>query len=429
MVLIIGGGITGLSLAYFLNARGQDVTVVEKDLQLGGNATWTKLGKFTVDSFYHVVTNRDIHFLKLINDLEIDDSLIPAKIRMGFYQNGSLYSISSPKELLFFPPLSLLERVELGISIIRGKMTRDWEKLELTTASQWLSSIAGPGIYKKIWEPVMRSKFGQATEKVVATDMLFRINRIAGARDKKFKERVYSLKGSLKTFFDKLEDNLTKNGVKILKGNAVSRINEVGGLMQGVVFDNQKELACDKIVFTASLPDFIRLLPDSYQEYARGLKSIEYLNNACLILRLKKQFSLYYQINLGDDSFPFTGVIGADALYPPVNFEGSYILCISKYFTGENEVLNMDPHKLLDYYLPYLKKINPDFEKGWVLDMVLTKKKNIEPIHSLGYSKLKPSFETPIKNLYLMCTAQIYPEPTVLNASVEYAGRLVERYF
>lgn len=429
MILVIGGGITGLSVAYFLSAKGHNVTVVEKDPQLGGNATWTKLGRFTVDSFYHVITSRDVYFLRLIKELGIEDSLIPVKIRMGFYQNEKLYSISTPMEFFFFPPLSFLERVRLAISIIRSKATQNWEELETITACQWLSSIGGINNYKKLWGPILRSKFGKAAERVVATDMLFRINRIAGARDRNLKEKVYSLKGSLKTFFDKLEDRLVNKGVVIFKGTSVNKIKTINGRAQWVLLDNQKELSCDKIICTTPLPDFIRLLPDGYGEYAKNLGSIEYLNNACLILRLKKQFSPYYQVNLGDDSFPFTGIIGADALYPPVDFEDSYVLCVSKYFAEECKVFNMDQHNLLDYYLPYLKKICPDFEVDWVLDMVLTKKRNIEPLHTLGYSKLKPPFETPIKNLYLLCTAQIYPEPTVLNASVEYAGRLVDQFF
>lgn len=429
MLVIIGGGITGLSLAYFLSLKGYDVTVVEKESKLGGNASWTNIGDFTVDSFYHAITNRDSYLLDLIQELGIKDKLFPVKLKMGFYQGGKLYSISTLKEFLFFPPLTFIERIQLGVSLVRSKITKDWRGLDAITAREWLSRLSNPSIYKGLWQPVMSSKFGPVTDEIVATDMWFRINRITGIRNKKFKESAYYIKCGLKTFFDTLEGKLIERGVRILKGVAVTKIKSIKNHLEAILLSNQEELSCDKVISTVSLPDFIKLFPDNSKEYAESLKLIKYLNNVCLILRLKEQFSPYYQLNLGEDGFPFTGIIGADTLYPPDDFQGSYILYISKYFLGENDFFDMNEQSLLEYYIPYLKKIVPRFEKNWILDTALIKKSNVEAIHTLHYSKLIPSFETPVSNLYLLCTAQIYPEPTVLDASVKYAHLLVNKFF
>lgn len=89
----------------------------------------------------------------------------------------------------------------------------------------------------------------------------------------------------------------------------------------------------------------------------------------------------------------------------------------------------MDEKGILNYHLPYLKKIRPDFERNWVLDIAVTKERNIETLHSLHYSSLIPEFKTPIPGLYLLCPAQFYPEPTVLDASVRYAHILVNKFF
>lgn len=429
MVIVIGGGITGLSLAYFLNLKGHEVVVIEKEPQLGGNCSWTKLGEFTVGIFYHVITGRDTHILNWIQELGIRDKLFPIKARMGFYQGGGLYPISTPKELLTFPLFSLIERIRFAISIIRSKAIKNWKELDGVTAAEWLSRIGGESIYKKLWRPVMINKFGPLTDEVVATDMWFRINRTAGIRNKRLQESVYSISGSTKTFFDALEKKLTDMGVKILKGTEAVKINVLNNRVKEVVLSNQNEMACDSVISAIPIPYFIDLLPDIYSQYTEKLRLIKYLNNICLILRLKERFSPYYQLNLGEDDLPFTGIIGADALYPPRDFKDSYILCISKYFSGESKLWNMDAESILKYYIPYLKNICPEFKNDWVLDITLTKKKNVETIHSVHYSQLIPSFKTPIINLYLLCTAQIYPEPTVLDASVKYAEMLVNSYF
>lgn len=429
MVAVIGAGITGLCLAYFLNLKGHDVTVIEKDERLGGNCAWINLGEFIVDNFYHVITGQDNYFLNWVDELGIADKLFPVKIRVGFYKKGKIYPISTPKEFLFFPPLSITERIRLGTAILRAKMIHDWKNLDTITASEWLSCLCGKSTYQKLWHPVMKSKFGPVTDEIVATDMWFRINRMSGIRNKKFKQDAYSIKGSLKTFFDKLEEKLKIRNVNIIKGVGVNKIKAVKKCVKSVVLDNQEEIYCDKVIAAVPIPDFVGLLPEGCGEYSRGITRIKYLNNICLILRLKERFSEYYMINLGEDGFPFTGIIGADALYPPDDFGGGHILYISKYFLGESEFLRMDKHEILKRYLPYLRKICPRFEENWILDIALTKKRNVEAVHSLNYASLIPSYKTPLENLYLLDAAQIYPEPTVLDASVKYAKMLVNNFF
>jgi len=429
MVIIIGGGITGLSLAYLLSHKGFPVTVVEKETELGGNCSWAKLGNFTVDRYYHVITNTDSAFLNWAVNLGIGDKIFPIKTKMGFYQEGKIFSISTPADFLKFPPLSFLQCMRLGVSIIRSRMVKDWHSLEGVTAKHWLSSLAGEDIYKKLWDPVIRNKFGPLTDELVATDMWFRINRISSMQHKKFKDNAYYLKGSLKTFFDALEKYLLDKGVKIIKGCAVSSLKANGSCISAVVLNNRQEISADKIISAIPLPEFARILPSGYEDYSQRLRKVRYLNNVSLILRLKHKFSPYYQLNIGEDGFPFTGIIGADAQYPPRDFQGSFLLYVSKYFTGEDNILNKNAGELLDDYMPYLKKIRPEFETSWVLDKTVTRGRNVETIHSLNYSQLIPSFTTPIPNLYLLCTAQIYPEATVLDESFKYAGRLVNRFF
>lgn len=429
MIAIIGGGITGLSLAYFLRDNGHEVTVLEKDSQLGGNASWTNLGEFQVGIFYHIITGRDIHLLGLIKRLGIEDKLFPVKTRMGFFQSGKLTSISTPKEFLFFPPLSFMDRLRLGRLILKSRSIKNWRKLDEITASEWLIRESGEGNFKKLWQPIMNAKFGTASGSVVATDMWFRINRLTDLRGRNTGSGVYAMSGGLKVLFDRLEDKLVASGVKILKDSGVEKIEIADNRVTGVSLNNRQRLACERIISTIPLADLQGLLPDDKREYAANLSRIRYLDNICLILRLKERFSPYYQLNIAEAGFPFTGIIGADCLYPPEDFGNGYVLYISKYLTRGDSIYNMDKEQLLDHYYPYLKKINPGFDKDQVLDFSLTRRKNVEPLHTLNYSKLIPVFDSPVCNFYSMCTAQIYPEPTVLSASVEYAGRLAERYF
>ena len=68
-VAILGGGITGLTSAFYLLREGADVTVFESRPQLGGLATYFNFGKFSWDKFYHCILTSDQPLLQLIDDL------------------------------------------------------------------------------------------------------------------------------------------------------------------------------------------------------------------------------------------------------------------------------------------------------------------------------------------------------------------------
>ena len=75
---------------------------------------------------------------------------------------------------------------------------------------------------------------------------------------------------------------------------------------------------------------------------------------------------------------------------------------------------------------PHLRRLNPDFELSWILEYHHHKVDGAQPIIGTNYSERIPDHRTPIKNLYLANTTQIYPEDRGTNYSVRM-GRQVAR--
>jgi len=76
------------------------------------------------------------------------------------------------------------------------------------------------------------------------------------------------------------------------------------------------------------------------------------------------------------------------------------------------------------HYLPSLREINSDFDVDWVEDSWLFREDAAQPIITCGYSRRIPSYETPVEDLYLANTTQIYPQDRGMNYSVRL-GRVV----
>jgi protoporphyrinogen oxidase len=78
----------------------------------------------------------------------------------------------------------------------------------------------------------------------------------------------------------------------------------------------------------------------------------------------------------------------------------------------------MTQDQILEEWLPYLSRINPDFNPSWVRESWVFRERAAQPIIPLRYSERIPEFRTPLPNLYLANTTQIYPEDRGTNYSV-----------
>ena len=122
---IVGGGLMGLVLAYRLAGKGHCVTVLERDRQLGGLATYHDYGAFVWDRFYHVILPSDIHLISLLSDLGLAAKLRWSGTSTGFYVDGRVFSISTSLEFLKFPLISLVGKARLAMTMlyVRGSAT------------------------------------------------------------------------------------------------------------------------------------------------------------------------------------------------------------------------------------------------------------------------------------------------------------------
>jgi protoporphyrinogen oxidase len=149
---IIGGGMMGLATAFYLNKKGHQVTILEKESNIGGLSRSTEiLPDIRWDRYYHVILSTDNELLNFIEDIGLSLDVQFRETKTGFYTDGQLHSMSTTMEFLKFKPLNLLDKFRLGAGIFYTSKLNNWKRLEKIYVKTWLTRVFGRRNYEKMW--------------------------------------------------------------------------------------------------------------------------------------------------------------------------------------------------------------------------------------------------------------------------------------
>ena len=87
---------------------------------------------------------------------------------------------------------------------------------------------------------------------------------------------------------------------------------------------------------------------------------------------------------------------------------------------------SMSKEELLNKYVPHLSRINPNFDKTWIIDSFYHRENSAQPIIGPNYGKDIPTHRTPVRSLDLANTTQIYPEDRGTNYSVRIGRKVAQ---
>lgn len=422
-VVIIGAGFTGLSIAYELCKKNVSVVVLEAESEIGGLAAAFDVNGEKLDRFYHHWFTNDLAIMELIEELGLTDRIEINPTNTGVYYANNFFKLSTPWDLLNFKPLGFLDRLRLGLLALRARRVKDWKQLEDKTAHNWLRELGGDGVYKVVWQPLLQGKFGPFAEDISAVWFWNKLKLRGGSRGKSGEERLAYFKGGFVALAEALSTEIESRGGKIILNAPVSKISFDGS--QWSTRFNGESLASARVVATTALP-ITRKLIDSWasKEYLQSLDQIKYIGNVCLVLELSKSLSKTYWLNVNDPDFPFVGVIEHTNFEKVETYGGRHIVYLSKYLPTTDQLYLMSKDEFLNYTIPYLKKMFPEFSTDWILNSHLWHAQYSQPVVVKQYGALIPKENGPIDGFHLCTMAQIYPEDRGTNYAVREGRRM-----
>jgi protoporphyrinogen oxidase len=410
---IVGGGIMGISLGYFLSQQGVKVEIFEASPVLGGLAGPIILEDGTaVDRFYHAILSSDVHLRQLCAELGIAEQLRFRETKMGFYYEHEIHSMNSVTEFLRFPPLGWIDRFRLGLTVLYAQFVRDWQNLEGISVEKWLVRLSGQRTFDNIWRPMLKAKFDGTFEDTPATYIWARLVRMKSTRGgASQKEEAGHLIGGYITLIEAMAERIQAAGGKIHIQRPIQEIVIERGQAAGLRLDNEVH-PFDAVVATLQTPVFRRLIPSAPPDYHDFLGQTDYLGIIAPLLVLDRPLTGYWTLNITDDQIPFTGVIETTSYIDPQYVGGYHLVYLPKYTTPGSPWQQKSDQEIQETWLRNLETMFPQFDRRWVRYFLIHRERYVEPLHGLNGTHLIPEVETPVKNLFLATTAQIYPALT-----------------
>ncbi|MET7655481.1 MULTISPECIES: NAD(P)/FAD-dependent oxidoreductase [unclassified Streptomyces] len=406
---VIGAGATGLTAAYDAVKQGHAVTVLEAADELGGLAASIPVGGVPLERYYHHIFRSDREMIELIEELGLGGDLRFHKTTTGVYRGGRTHPFSTPLEMLTSPLYGLPAGVRFGLSSAWLKVVRDGERFTDRTALGWLNKWAGRRATEAVWEPLLRGKFGDRADQVSMAWLWARVHC-----------RTFEL-GYLDGGFDRvyatLADRIAERGGKVEFGKRMETIRQDGddGPVTVRTADGAS-YAFDHLIVTAPQPAFAKAVDAPADD---AVWRNQYLGATCFVLELDRSAIPYYWLNINEPEFPFLAVVEHTRMIDPARYGGRHILYVGNYVERDDWRFTTDPAELLERYLPWLKRLNPEFDRSWIQDWHFSRAPFAQPVVTPGYKALIPGHRTGLSRVTLATMAQIYPQDRGQSYSVE----------
>ena len=316
---------------------------------------------------------------------------------------------------------------EITVAKVIGGMDRDtevkkYEKLENINAEDWVIENCGEEVYKKIWEPLLISKFGNKKSEISMAWLWGKIN-LRSSSSNILTESLGYMIGSFNVLTNGLEKYLREKGCKFELGIDIKEITYTNN-KKWIVNNNEFDL----VLSTVAYPTTKSILKGYLnKEEEKILDSVKYTAARTMMIVLKKSLTNFYWLNIGEKDIPFGGVIEHTNLVSRDNYNNKSVVYISNYMYEDEEMYNMSKEELLKLYEPYLKNISKKFDRKEIIDYQVYDERYAQPIIEKNYSNKILPFKLKKEGLYVATMPQIYPEDRGMNYAIKIGYEVAEK--
>lgn len=420
-IVVLGGGLTGLTIAQEMAAAGQKVVLLEASSQVGGDHVFFEWRGQTIDQFHHALMPSDEEFLDLLADLGLENELAWNKARIGFMAKGKPYGLDGGLDRIQFGHLSPLDRVRWATApVLPNPLSgKGWDN---TRVEDWLRRVHGANIWAQVWKPLLEARFGAAASDMPAQYAWKQLNRSIVKR-----KRGY-IKGGMAKVFRALEAKLRRFKVDIRTNCIVDQIDEFDGGIS-IRLKDGAEIRAEWCISTLPPATLKRALSRSGLSHQIRVPDLDYRGTISTTLLFRKPLETCYWTPVVDSGVEFDEILNVTELVDRTYFAGHFAVNLVKYCDSKSPLYDEPDEQIAARWRDQLLALFPgaDLVQQDIADTFVFKATDVEPVYPPGYSRMNPRITDGQTRLLLATSAQKYPRSTSWNASVALAHQVVRK--
>jgi oxygen-dependent protoporphyrinogen oxidase len=361
-VVVVGGGISGLSTAFNIQEKARDkgidvdITLIEASEKLGGKVQTMREKGYTIEVGANGFLDNKPSTLKLVDALGINDLLQPSNdvARKRFiYSDGKLKQLpESPIAFLKSDLLSLKGKMRVAMEIF----TKPKPEGEEETIAEFARRHMGQEAVNKLIAPMVSGVFGGDAEKLSmescfplllevekeGNGSLIRgmIKRMKQAKKTGIKMkatagpggRLTSFKGGIQTLIDTLAEKIEGD---IIKGKRVEKISRIDDKKPKYIAELEGNDALEADIIITATPAYTtsKMIKELDPEISQKLLEIPYVPISVVALGYNRK-----ELNHPLDGFGFLvarnekrkiiGCLWTSSIFPGRAPEGKYLFRI-----------------------------------------------------------------------------------------------------
>lgn len=260
-VVIVGGGLSGLTAAVLLARSGRSVTVLERAKSLGGRAATRSSGGFHRNLGAHALY-RGGRAAAILEELGVPFRGAFPSASGGFAIDGGVKH-TFPAGFLSLLTTGLLRLpAKLETARLLASLSRiDTEPLQRMTVTAWLDkTIVAPEVRRLLSALFRVSTYTNAPDRLSAG---LAVSQLQLA----LTHNVLYLDGGWQVLVDGLADAARSAGARILESAKATRIEAAGGMAQAVHLADGARLPASEVVIAASPGAARALLGDAAPQF------------------------------------------------------------------------------------------------------------------------------------------------------------------
>lgn len=278
--IILGGGLTGLTLGYLLNQKGIELKILEKEHECGGLMRTLQKDGFTFDcGGSHIIFSKDKKVLGFMLTL-LGNNKIKNRRNTKILYKGCYVKYPFENGLADLPKKDNFECLYYFIQNLLKK-----ERGELkppTNLKEWFYYSFGKGIAEKYLIPYNEKIWKFPLERITTTwvkripNPLLEdiIKSSLGIPTEGYTHQLYFYYpkfGGIQSLIKSLENPIKE---KIIRNFEIKKIKKEDG--KWIVSNGRNELECNKLISTIPIPELVKALDDVPKEVVKAANDLKF---------------------------------------------------------------------------------------------------------------------------------------------------------